>query len=162
MGLRGPQVFLYQPIHRADPNLRWWVSLKYKFIERRIPRSSAFASATANGQAYAIPFGCSAKREKRMTVCIAAGCEGGKRIVTATDGTLSAGSVTADTLLGKMFWLGDWQFMYAGTPANVALISGIIEEMSIDDPEVMSRRKILTQYPELTENSLPTLVRLKP
>jgi hypothetical protein len=77
-----------------------------------------------------------------MTVCIAAACDGGKRVVTATDGMLAAGSATADTLLGKMFWLGDWQFMYAGTPANVALISGIIEEMSIDDPEVMSRRKI--------------------
>src|SRR5580704_17494044 len=77
-----------------------------------------------------------------MTVCIAAACAGGKKIVTATDGMLSAGDVTADSLVGKMFWMGEWLFMYAGTPANIALISGMIEEMCIDDPEVLSRRKI--------------------
>jgi len=55
---------------------------------------------------------------------------------------LSAGDVTADTLVGKLFWLGDWQFMYAGVPANIALISGLIEEMGVSDPEILSRGRI--------------------
>jgi hypothetical protein len=81
-------------------------------------------------------------KENTVTVCIAAACDGGNRIVSCTDGLISLGDVTADTLIGKMFWLGDWQFMYAGTPANVALISGLIEEMAVDDPDALSRRRI--------------------
>jgi hypothetical protein len=39
---------------------------------------------------------------------------------SATDGLLSAGDVTADSLAGKTSWLHDWGFMYAGKPANVS------------------------------------------
>jgi len=77
-----------------------------------------------------------------MTVCIAATCDNGERIVTATDGLLSLGDVTGDSLPGKMLWYKDWQFMYAGTPANFSLITEEIEAMGMDDPDSLSRRNI--------------------
>lgn len=58
-----------------------------------------------------------------MTVCIAAMCDGGERVVTATDGLLTFGGITADVLVpGKMMWMGDWLFLYAGEPGNIDLI----------------------------------------
>ena len=77
-----------------------------------------------------------------MTVCIAAACDNGERIVTATDCLLSMDGLTSDTLAGKVMWLGEWQVMYAGTPANTALITREIEELTIDAPDLMSRRHI--------------------
>ena len=78
-----------------------------------------------------------------MTVCIAAACDGGTRIVTATDGMISVGEVSADTITEKMFWLGDWQFLYAGTPANISLISENIDEAGMSDPNLrLTRRNI--------------------
>ena len=37
-----------------------------------------------------------------MTVCIAAACDDGERIVTATDGLLSTGDVTGESIIAKM------------------------------------------------------------
>jgi hypothetical protein len=50
--------------------------------------------------------------------------------------------LTSDTLAGKVMWLGEWKVMYAGTPANTALITREIEELTIDAPDLMSRRHI--------------------
>ena len=49
-----------------------------------------------------------------MTVCIAAMCGGGRKIVSATDGLVTLGGITADILAGKLRWFGDWQIAYAG------------------------------------------------
>lgn len=77
-----------------------------------------------------------------MTVCIAAACEDGEKIVTATDGLLSLGDVTGECLPGKMRWFGDWQFMYAGTPATFALVMEEISKTHIGDSEALSRLRI--------------------
>lgn len=79
---------------------------------------------------------------KSMTVCIAAACEGGERIVTASDGLFSLGDVTGETVLAKMLWLGDWQFMYAGIPANFSMVYEEITTMGLEDPDVLSRRRV--------------------
>ena len=81
-------------------------------------------------------------KEKDMTVCIAAACDNGERIVTATDGLLSMGDVTGEGIPGKMLWYGDWQFMYAGTPSIFSLVMEEIENASINDPQVLSRRHV--------------------
>ena len=39
-----------------------------------------------------------------MTVCIAAACDGGEKVICATDGLLSYGPVVGDTMLGKFAW----------------------------------------------------------
>ena len=57
-----------------------------------------------------------------MTVCVAALCENGRKIVSATDWRLSYGGVASDAAAGKMIWFGDWQFMYAGIPDQTNLI----------------------------------------
>lgn len=77
-----------------------------------------------------------------MTVCIAAACEDGEKIVTATDGLLSLGDVTGECLPGKMRWFGDWQFMYAGTPATFALVMEEISKTHVGDSEALSRLRI--------------------
>ncbi len=63
-----------------------------------------------------------------MTVCIAAACDEGSKVVCATDGLLSLGPVTADNLLSKFIWLDDWLCMFAGDPSNTEMI---LEELSI-------------------------------
>lgn len=68
-----------------------------------------------------------------MTVCIAAVCEGGKQAVCATDGLLSLGGITADTMLSKMRFINEWLFMYAGTPSQSQLI---FEEISFVHKEI--------------------------
>ena len=77
-----------------------------------------------------------------MTVCIAATCDNGENIVTATDGLLSAGDVTGDIILGKMLWYGDWLFLYAGIPAYFNLIMEEVEAMGADNHDALSRRRI--------------------
>ncbi|MBZ5648696.1 MAG: hypothetical protein LAN37_15915 [Acidobacteriia bacterium] len=65
-----------------------------------------------------------------MTVCIAASCESGKRVVAATDGRLSFAGIAADAMLGKMLWKvtpqDEWLFLFAGEPSNT---KAIFEEM---------------------------------
>lgn len=77
-----------------------------------------------------------------MTVCIAAMCEGGRKIVTASDGLLTLGGVTADVLLAKFWWLGPWQFMYAGAPGIVGLIFEELRTTELTDPECLKREHI--------------------
>lgn len=77
-----------------------------------------------------------------MTVCIAAACDSGKVIVTATDGLLSLGSVVGDTMAAKIIWKGEWQFMYAGTPSNTAMILGEVDEIAQADDEALTRRNV--------------------
>lgn len=57
-----------------------------------------------------------------VTVCIAASCEDGRIIVSATDGQLTYGDITADAMSGKMVWINEWQIMFAGDPANAQMI----------------------------------------
>lgn len=61
-------------------------------------------------------------REKPVTVCIAASCENGRIIVSATDGQLTYGDITADVMSGKIVWIGEWELMFAGDPANAKMI----------------------------------------
>lgn len=49
-------------------------------------------------------------------------CEGGRKIVSATDGLLTLGGVTSDVLVGKMVWFHGWQISYAGNTGNTGLI----------------------------------------
>src|SRR5690349_3263884 len=77
-----------------------------------------------------------------MTVCIAAACDGGQRIVTATDGLLSLGDVTGECVAAKMIWFGDWQFMYAGVGSNFAMVTEEISHTIQDDPECLPRRNL--------------------
>ncbi|MGD0157384.1 MAG: hypothetical protein ABSB50_14910 [Terracidiphilus sp.] len=58
-----------------------------------------------------------------MTACVAALCENGQKVVVATDCRLSYGGIASDALPGKMFWFGDWLFLYAGLPSHVELIN---------------------------------------
>ncbi len=64
-----------------------------------------------------------------MTVCIAAACERATKIVVATDRVLSYAGVVSDSLPGKMIWIDDWLVLYAGTPANTALIIAALREI---------------------------------
>ena len=57
-----------------------------------------------------------------MTVCVAASCENGRIIVSATDGQLTYGDITADVMSGKIVWIGEWELMFAGDPANAKMI----------------------------------------
>jgi hypothetical protein len=77
-----------------------------------------------------------------MTVCIAAASDNGEYMVTATDGLLSAGDVTGESVIAKMLWMGDWQFMYAGLPAYFSLINEEMEKIYFDNPEAFSRRNV--------------------
>jgi hypothetical protein len=77
-----------------------------------------------------------------MTVCIAAACEQGKQVVTATDGQLSYAGVTADVLPGKSYWYGGWQFLYAGSPSQVGLILEELHNIAATEEDALSRGKI--------------------
>jgi 20S proteasome alpha/beta subunit len=57
-----------------------------------------------------------------MTVCIAAACEQGTKVVVATDRLISYAGIAANNIPAKMYWLDDWLVMYAGQPANTSLI----------------------------------------
>jgi len=77
-----------------------------------------------------------------MTVCIAAACDGGRNCVTATDSLLSYAGITADIQADKRRWKGDWEFMYAGSPAHATLIFGELDEIVLSKPEAKERRYI--------------------
>jgi hypothetical protein len=79
---------------------------------------------------------------KSMTVCIAAACEQGKHVVTASDGLLSYAGITADVLTGKTYWYGDWQFLYAGTPSQVGLILKELRKIHTKEDDALSRGNI--------------------
>lgn len=66
------------------------------------------------------------RKDGPMTVCVAAACESGKQVVCATDGLLSFAGITADVMLGKIYFINEWLFMYAGEPSQSQLI---LEEM---------------------------------
>jgi len=77
-----------------------------------------------------------------LTVCIAAASNDGRFVVTATDGQLTFGEITADVMLGKRVWFDDWQCMYAGEPANCQMI---FEEMhTIHSDQPLTRENIKT------------------
>jgi ATP-dependent protease HslVU (ClpYQ) peptidase subunit len=77
-----------------------------------------------------------------MTVCIAAACDNGEAIVTATDGLVTVGDVTGESVIAKMQWKGDWQFMYAGIGANFDLVMEEISDFCLDHRDALSRRQI--------------------
>ncbi len=96
-----------------------------------------------------------------MTVCIAAACERATKIVVATDRVLSYAGVVSDSLPGKMIWIDDWLVLYAGTPANTALIIAALreivkEKLIVSDVRqsfhaAYSRRKgLLSSFPVLS------------
>jgi hypothetical protein len=58
-----------------------------------------------------------------MTVCVAALCENGQKVVVATDCRLSYAGIASDSLAGKLYWFGDWMFLYAGNPSHIELIN---------------------------------------
>lgn len=78
-----------------------------------------------------------------MTVCIATMCEGGSRVVAATDGGLTLGGVSADILVpGKMLWFNDWLFLWAGEPGNIDLVLENIRQVARIDKTRLAREKI--------------------
>lgn len=77
-----------------------------------------------------------------MTVCIAAACNNGELVVTATDGLLSLGDVTGECVVGKMLWYGDWQLLHAGTPATFSLVMEEITKAHVGDSEALSRLRV--------------------
>jgi hypothetical protein len=90
--------------------------------------------------------------KENMTVCVAAICENGRKIVAATDWRLAFGGVASDASAGKMLWFGDWLFMYAGAPAQTNLI---FEELrfketltrdSINDKVLEAYRKAKSKF----------------
>jgi hypothetical protein len=68
----------------------------------------------------------SPRLRRDVTVCIAAICENGRKIVTACDSRLSLAGIASDAFAGKMLWMHDWLFQYAGVPDQINLI---FEEM---------------------------------
>jgi ATP-dependent protease HslVU (ClpYQ) peptidase subunit len=81
-------------------------------------------------------------KERLLTVCIAAASNDGRFVVTATDGQLTFGEITADVMLGKRVWFDDWQCMYAGEPANCQMI---FEEMhTVHSGQPLTRENIKT------------------
>lgn len=82
-------------------------------------------------------------KEKRMTVCIAAACENGEFVVSATDGLLSDEITSGESALAKMWWHGPWLFMYAGTAGAVGLIDEEICNAVLADKDALGREKIL-------------------
>lgn len=74
-----------------------------------------------------------------MTVCIAAACEQGSKVVVATDRRISYAGISADIVAAKMGWIGaagEWLVMYAGEPSNTALILEEIERTAIKEQQV--------------------------
>lgn len=87
-----------------------------------------------------------------MTVCVAAICENGRKIVAAVDWRLSYAGIASDSASGKMLWFGDWLFMYAGVPGQTNLI---FEELrfkeklnreSINDEVLTAYRKAKAKF----------------
>jgi hypothetical protein len=77
-----------------------------------------------------------------MTVCIAAMCENGQRIVSATDGLLTLPSgVTGEAVESKMYWLGEWQFLYSGAASNIGLVLEELRHIAADS-EALTRERI--------------------
>ncbi len=62
--------------------------------------------------------------------------------MSASDGLLTLGGVTADVLPAKMIWFDDWQFLYAGSPANVGLVFEELRQSFLRDPEMSTREHI--------------------
>jgi hypothetical protein len=82
-------------------------------------------------------------KRKRMTVCIASLCENGGKIVAVTDGALTLGGVTSDVLVaGKMLWLKDWLFLWAGEPGNVDLVIENVRHIVRQDRAALTRENI--------------------
>lgn len=77
-----------------------------------------------------------------VTVCIAAVCEQGRVIVTATDGAISYDGQRFDIHLAKMMWLGDWLFLYAGQVGNWELMMQDMALLSQKDPACLSHERI--------------------
>jgi hypothetical protein len=77
-----------------------------------------------------------------VTVCIAAACEQGRRVVTATDGMLSYGELAADVTANKMMWFEPWQFMFAGELGEADLVMEEIRILLTKSPGAFSREKI--------------------
>src|SRR5579884_1485878 len=77
-----------------------------------------------------------------MTVCISAMCEGGRKIVTATDGLLSMGGYTADVLPGKFRWFSDWLIAFAGATWNAGLFLEELRLADYNDSDAFRRERI--------------------
>jgi 20S proteasome alpha/beta subunit len=77
-----------------------------------------------------------------MTVCIAAACERATKVVIATDRALSYAGIVSDTIPGKMIWIDDWLVLYAGMPANTALIIAALREIVKDKPTSENVRQV--------------------
>jgi hypothetical protein len=77
-----------------------------------------------------------------VTVCIAAACEQGRRVVTATDGMLSYGELAADVTAPKMMWFGPWQFLFAGELGEADLVMEEIRLLIARKPAALSRENI--------------------
>jgi hypothetical protein len=80
-----------------------------------------------------------------MTVCIAAACDRATKVVVATDRVLSFAGISADTLPGKLFWIGDWLVLYAGSPSNTAMIVADLHEISKQTPTAENVRQTFSQ-----------------
>jgi len=86
-----------------------------------------------------------------MTVCIAAACEQGNRVVIATDRRISYAGVSSDSVAAKMIWFGtagEWLGLFAGEPANTALIFEEIEQGAQKTPITRKnvQRAVLSAY----------------
>lgn len=99
-------------------------------------------------------------RGSDMTVCVAAACERGTKVVIATDRLLSYAGIVSDNLPGKMIWLDDWLVLYAGTPANTAMIVASLREIVKERLTSSNvRRSLLSAYRrrKATFSSFPVL-----
>src|SRR5258708_6371933 len=82
-------------------------------------------------------------RRKAVTICIAAICEQGAKVVTATDGALSLGGVRGDPLVaGKMLWFNDWLLLWAGEPGNIDLVLENMRQRARTEKDAFSREHI--------------------
>src|SRR5579859_4300420 len=79
-----------------------------------------------------------------MTVCIAAICENGLRMVTAADGAVTFGDICADVRGVKGQWLNDWQFLFSGELSEFDLIMEELRLMLLEKTDILSREKIQT------------------
>ena len=91
-----------------------------------------------------------------MTVCIATMCNSGRNIISATDGLLSQpGGVSGEVIAGKMLWLKDWLFLYAGNDMDaVELVLGEIREAAKKDPKLLSKDSMRTLLRKAHRNAL--------
>jgi hypothetical protein len=77
-----------------------------------------------------------------MTVCIAAASEGGRKIVTATDGLLTGSGVTSDLPIAKCYWFGPWQLLWAGSSGDVGSILEEFRTVLSEEPARIKREHI--------------------